>query len=83
MIFQQSGASVRTIPIDDNGIDVEYIRKHFTKHTIRCIYVCAHRHYPTTKALSAERRVQLMQLAKDYQFAIIEDDFDYDFQYVV
>jgi len=81
MIFQQSGASVRTIPIDDNGIDVEYIRKHFTKHTIRCIYVCAHRHYPTTKALSAERRVQLMQLAKDYQFAIIEDDFDYDFQY--
>lgn len=81
MIFQQAGARIRTIPIDDNGIDVEYIRKHFTKHAIRCIYVCAHRHYPTTRALSAERRLQLMQLAKDYQFAIIEDDFDYDFQY--
>lgn len=81
MIFQQSGASIKTIPIDDDGIDVEYIRKHFTKHTIRCIYVCAHRHYPTTKTLSAERRLQLMQLAKEYQFAIIEDDYDYDFQF--
>ncbi|MFH4963632.1 PLP-dependent aminotransferase family protein [Gaetbulibacter sp. M235] len=81
MIFQQSGAIIKTIPIDDDGIDIEYIRKHFTKHSIRCIYVCAHRHYPTTKTLSAERRLQLMQLAKDYQFAIIEDDYDYDFQF--
>lgn len=81
MIFQQAGAIIKTIPIDDDGIDVEYIRKHFIKHSIRCIYVCAHRHYPTTRALSAERRLQLMQLAKDYQFAIIEDDFDYDFQF--
>lgn len=81
MIFQQAGAIIKTIPIDDDGIDVEYIRKYFIKDAIRCIYVCAHRHYPTTRALSAERRLQLMQLAKDYQFAIIEDDFDYDFQF--
>ncbi|WP_308991559.1 PLP-dependent aminotransferase family protein [Mariniflexile litorale] len=81
MIFQQSGATIKTIPIDNDGIDVEYIRKHFIKNTVRCIYVCAHRHYPTTRALSAERRLQLMQLAKEYQFAIIEDDFDYDFQF--
>jgi GntR family transcriptional regulator / MocR family aminotransferase len=81
MIFQQSGASIKTIPVDDNGLDVEYIRKHFIKRSFRCIYVCAHRHYPTTKTLSAERRLQLMQLAKEYQFAIIEDDYDYDFQF--
>ncbi|WP_339916076.1 PLP-dependent aminotransferase family protein [Yeosuana marina] len=81
MIFQQSGAIIKTIPTDNNGIDVDYIRTHFTKHTIRCIYVCANRHYPTTCTLSVERRLQLMQLAKDYQFAIIEDDFDYDFQF--
>lgn len=81
MIFQQAGATVKTIPIDDDGIDVDYIKKHFIKHAIRCIYVCANRHYPTTRTLSAERRLQLMQLAKDYQFAIIEDDFDYDFQF--
>lgn len=81
MIFQQVGASIQTIAIDENGIDVNFIRKHYQKNEIRCIYVCAHRHYPTTHTLSAERRLDLLQLAKEYQFAIIEDDFDYDFQY--
>lgn len=81
MIFQQAGASIKTIPVDEQGLDVEYIKKHFTKGKIRCVYVCSNRHYPTTKTLSAERRLKLIQLASAYQFAIIEDDFDYDFQY--
>jgi GntR family transcriptional regulator/MocR family aminotransferase len=35
----------------------------------------------TTVSLTAERRLKLLQLAKEYQFAIIEDDYDYDFQF--
>lgn len=81
MIFQQARASVKTIPIDAHGLDVEYIRTHFVKGSIRCVYVCAHRDYPTTITLSAERRLKLLELAKAYQFAIIEDDYDYDFQF--
>jgi GntR family transcriptional regulator / MocR family aminotransferase len=81
MIFQQAGANIKTIPIDVNGIDVNYIRTHFVKGSIRCVYVCAHRHYPKTVTLSAERRLKLLELAKAYQFAIIEDDYDYDFQF--
>ncbi|MFB9056685.1 PLP-dependent aminotransferase family protein [Mariniflexile ostreae] len=81
MIFQQAGATIKTIPIDANGLDIDYIRTHFVKGSIRCVYICAHRHYPTTVTLSAERRLKLMELAKTYQFAIIEDDFDYDFQF--
>ncbi|MBG7630566.1 MAG: PLP-dependent aminotransferase family protein [Bacteroidetes bacterium] len=81
MIFQQTGASIKTIPVDNDGLDIEYIKKHFIKHSIRCVYICAHRDYPTTVKLSAERRLALLQLAKEYGFAIIEDDFDYDFQF--
>jgi GntR family transcriptional regulator/MocR family aminotransferase len=81
MIFQQTGANIKTIPVDSNGLDIGYIKKHFIKHSIRCVYVCAHRNYPTTVKLSTERRLELLQLAKEYGFAIIEDDFDYDFQY--
>lgn len=80
MIFQEAGADIKTIPVDENGLDINYIEKHFTKGKIRCIYVCSNRDYPTTNTLSAERRLHLLQLAKKYQFAIIEDDFDYDFQ---
>jgi len=81
MIFQQTGASKKTIPVDNDGLNINYIKKHFIKHSIRCVYICAHRDYPTTVKLSAERRLELLQLAKEYGFAIIEDDFDYDFQF--
>ncbi|KJD36475.1 GntR family transcriptional regulator [Tamlana sedimentorum] len=81
MIFQQAGATIITIPVDENGLDIEYIKTHFIKNRIRCVYICANRDYPTTVSLSTERRLQLMQLAKTYGFAIIEDDYDYDFQF--
>ncbi|MDY2586336.1 aminotransferase-like domain-containing protein [Winogradskyella aquimaris] len=80
-IFQEAGATIRTIPVEDEGLDIDYIRKHFMKKRIRCIYVSSQRHYPTTKTLSAKRRLQLLDLAKEYGFAIIEDDYDYDFQF--
>ncbi|WP_179318882.1 aminotransferase-like domain-containing protein [Winogradskyella helgolandensis] len=81
MIFQEAGATIRTIPVDDEGLDVDYIKTHFVKKSIRCVYICAHRDYPTTVTLSAKRRLQLLELAKTYGFAIIEDDYDYDFQF--
>ncbi|MGO4818367.1 aminotransferase-like domain-containing protein [Flavobacterium sp. W22_SRS_FP1] len=81
MIFQQSGAIIKTIPIDEQGLDVDYIKTHFVKGTIRTVYICANRDYPTTVSLTVERRLKLLQLAKEYQFAIIEDDYDYDFQF--
>ena len=81
MIFQQSGATIKKIPLDEQGLNVNFIKTHFVKGAIRCVYLCANRDYPTTVSLTAERRLQLLQLAKEYQFAIIEDDFDYDFQF--
>lgn len=81
MIFQEAGAIIKTVPVDHNGLDIDYIKNHFVKGAIRCIYVCSNRHYPSTQALSAERRMKLLALAKDFQFAIIEDDYDYDFQF--
>jgi GntR family transcriptional regulator/MocR family aminotransferase len=81
MIFQQAGATIKTIPIDTDGLDIAYIKKYFVKNSIRCVYICAHRDYPTVVALSKERRLALLQLAKEFGFAIIEDDYDYDFQF--
>ena len=81
MIFQQAGATIKTVPVDADGLNIDYIKKHFVKRSIRCVYICAHRQYPTVVKLSAARRLALLQLAKDYEFAIIEDDYDYDFQF--
>jgi GntR family transcriptional regulator/MocR family aminotransferase len=81
MIFQQVNATIKTIPVDVDGLDVDYIKKHFIKGSIRCVYICAHRDYPTMVKLSIERRLALLELAKEDGFAIIEDEYDYDFQF--
>ncbi|WP_245893607.1 PLP-dependent aminotransferase family protein [Sphingobacterium gobiense] len=81
MVFQKMGARVLTIPVDEKGIDVDYIRTHFNPGEVRMVYVTPHHHYPTTVTLSAQRRIALLQLAQEYGFVIVEDDYDYDFQY--
>ncbi|MBO0341822.1 MAG: PLP-dependent aminotransferase family protein [Bacteroidota bacterium] len=81
MIFQQAGAKIKTVPLDEEGLDIGYINEHFIHKNIRCIYVCSNRDYPTTITLSTKRRLQLLQLAKTHGFAIIEDDYDHDFQF--
>lgn len=48
---------------------------------IKAVYITPHHHHPTTVTLSAERRMHLLNLAHTYGFAIIEDDYDYDFHY--
>lgn len=81
MVFQQAGAQLKTIPIDKDGIDVDYIEKNFQKGEIRCVYLNAHSFYPTTVVLLEKRREKLVQLAERYAFVIIEDNDDYEFYY--
>lgn len=81
MIFQQSGALIKTIPVDDDGLDTDFIRANFSKDEIRCLYLNSQNFYPTTATLSLQRRKELLQLAEEYNFVIIEDNDDFEFHY--
>jgi len=81
MIFQKAGARIVSIPVDEEGISVDYIRNHFKPQELRMVYITPHYHYPTTVTLSANRRIELLQLATEYHFIIVEDDYDFEFQY--
>lgn len=70
------GAKIHQIPYDSEGISVEYIRQKFRKGEVRMVYVNAQRHYPTTVAMSFRRKIELLQLAYEYGFAIVEECFD-------
>src|SRR5690606_3400787 len=70
-----------TVPLDDEGLDVEAVRRLCERRRIRMLYITPHHHYPTTVTLSAQRRVELLELAVKYGFIILEDDYDYDFRY--
>jgi GntR family transcriptional regulator/MocR family aminotransferase len=81
MIFQKAGAKILTVPVNDEGIDVEAVKKLCEKKKIRMLYLTPHHHYPTTVTLSARRRLDLLELSHKYGFIILEDDYDYDFHY--
>lgn len=81
MIFQKSGARIHQVPIDNEGIQVDAVRELCRKHRIRMLYLTPHHHYPTTVTLSAQRRIELLDLANEFGFVILEDDYDYDFHY--
>lgn len=81
MIFQKSKVNIISLPIDNEGIKVESVREACKKQRIRMLYLTPHHHYPTTVALSAQRRLELLELANEYGFIILEDDYDYEFHY--
>ncbi|WP_025764702.1 MocR-like pyridoxine biosynthesis transcription factor PdxR [Dyadobacter tibetensis] len=81
MIFQQAGAQISAVPVDEQGISLEAVRDLCKKTSIRMLYITPHHHYPTTVTLSAQRRMQLLELSREYGFIILEDDFDYDYHY--
>lgn len=81
MIFQKAGAQLLTVPIDKEGILIEPLKHLCKKNKIRMLYLTPHHHYPTTATLSAERRIALLELSTQYGFIILEDDYDYDFNY--
>lgn len=80
-VFEHAGAQLALVPIDEHGIDLNAVEAVCKKKKVKLLYVIPHHHRPTTATLSSERRMQLLELAAKYRFAIIEDDYDYDFRY--
>ncbi|AZJ35782.1 PLP-dependent aminotransferase family protein [Tenacibaculum singaporense] len=79
--FQYQKAQIKRVSVDENGLVIDQIEKLCKKQSIKAVYVTSHHHHPTTVTLSAERRIHLLNLAQKHNFAIIEDDYDYDFNY--
>ncbi|MBA6155062.1 PLP-dependent aminotransferase family protein [Tenacibaculum sp. S7007] len=79
--FLDQKATLKRVAVDENGLVIDQIEELCKKQQIKAVYVTSHHHHPTTVTLSAERRIHLLNLAKEYNFAIIEDDYDYDFNY--
>lgn len=80
--FKLAGARLTFIPVDRAGMDIDRIEQLCkTKHVPKMIYVIPHHHRPTTVTMSAERRMRLMNLARKYSFALLEDDYDFDYHF--
>lgn len=78
--FRDFGLRIEAIPLDMNeGMDVEALEstlKGLAKRNIRprFVYTIPNHHNPTGAILSLSRRRGLLELAQEYNIAILEDD---------
>ncbi len=79
--FTHFGAKLLRVPVDGHGIRTDAVEDLCKRERIRLLYVTPHHHFPTTVTLCAARRMELLALSAKYGFVILEDDYDFDFQY--
>ncbi|RZJ48404.1 MAG: PLP-dependent aminotransferase family protein, partial [Flavobacterium sp.] len=80
-LFKKLGAELIRVPMDGDGMCTEELQKVLKTHIIKLLYIIPHHHHPTTVTMSIERRKHLMEIINQHNFAVIEDDYDYDFQF--
>ena len=79
--FRSCGAQILNVGLDQQGLDVDELETLCKQHRVRAIYVTPHHQFPTTVMMSAERRLKLLMLAEQYDFVIVEDDYDHEFHF--
>jgi DNA-binding transcriptional MocR family regulator len=75
------GAQAVEIPLDDEGIDVEALKKLLKLYAPKFIYVMPCYQTPTGLCYSLKRKRELLELAYKHNFYIVEEDNMGDFCY--
>lgn len=75
-LFQVHGAQIVSVPVDEQGIQVECL----STHAAKLIYVTPSHQFPTGVVMSRERRQALLDVAGANDSWICEDDFDGEFR---
>ena len=75
-VFEATGARLRPVPIDREGIDCSRLGA-----AARLAYVTPAHQFPTGVALSLRRRLELLGWARQQRAVLIEDDYDSEYRY--
>lgn len=77
--FLGAGTKLVPVPVDAEGIDVDEGRKRAAKPKL--IYVTPSHQYPLGVTLSLQRRLALLDFARNADAWILEDDYDSEYRY--
>ncbi len=77
--IRSAKVNIIPIPVDDEGLQVDYAIKNFPEANI--IYTTPSHQYPLGSTLSISRRLKLLEFGGEKNIWIIEDDYDGEFRY--
>lgn len=79
--FEACGARIVPVEQDAQGLLPASLEQACRQTSIRAVYVTPHHQFPTTVMMPARRRLELLALAEQYGFMVVEDDYDHEFHY--
>ncbi len=84
--FNQAGADVRTVSVDDDGTNTSELRAILEElrsegRRAKLLYVIPNFQNPMGVTMSLERRHELLAIADEFDLPIIEDDAYFDLRY--
>jgi GntR family transcriptional regulator / MocR family aminotransferase len=77
--FQAMEAEICPIPVEEDGMDIDYAMKHYPN--AKLAYLTPSHQSPLGRVLSQEKRRQLLKMATKHSIWILEDDYDSEFRY--
>lgn len=80
-VFAAAGANIMAVGLDEQGMCLDDLEAACKRQRIRAVYVTPHHQFPTTVTMPPERRIRLLALAEQYEFVIVEDDYDHEFHF--
>lgn len=72
--MEMTGAEIRTVPVDANGMDVDALEALLKTTKVKMVYTIPTFQTPTGTELALPRRKKLVDLAAKHGFVIIEDN---------
>lgn len=79
--FAAGGARLIPVPVDEEGLRLDILDGVMSRQRAKLLYVMPSFQNPTGSTLSAEKRKDLLALARFHQVAILEDNFVGDLSY--
>lgn len=80
-IFYNRGIKVITVPMEPDGMQMEFLEDVIRREKPKFIYTQPNFHNPTGITMSMDKRQTLLRLANTYNVPIIEEDYQSDFSY--
>jgi GntR family transcriptional regulator / MocR family aminotransferase len=78
-VLTANGLQVASVPVDGEGIDVASGRRMAPRARLAC--VAPSHQYPLGVALSLQRRLMLLDWAREAEAWVLEDDYDSEYRY--
>ncbi len=79
--LRATGQQVMPVRMDEDGIVVEDVERLCRTQQVSALFLTPHHQFPTTVSLSPQRRLRLIEVARQFGFAIIEDDYDHEYHF--